>query len=740
MKYKIITFGCQFNLTDAERVAAVLEKIGYVKAATESEADLIMVLACSVRQTAIDRIYGLNKKFSQLKQKKPVITILSGCVLKSDLEKMKKIFDLIFEIKDLANLPKLLAAKNSLPKTCLPAARAKSYFAIRPVYESKFRVEVPIMTGCNNFCTYCVVPYVRGREISRPAQAVISECKDLISQGYKEIILLGQNVNSYRSEIRNQKSEIRNFPDLLKAIDDIPGDYWLTFVTSHPKDLSDKLIKTMAAGRHIMFYLHLPVQSGDNEILKKMNRRYTVSHYQNLIRKVRKAVPKISISTDTIVGFPGETKKQFANTLKLFEAVKFDMAYLAQYSSRSGTAAAKLADNVAKTEKAKREKALNQVLARTALANNQKMIGKTVKVLVEKYQPGFCFGKTSNFKNVKFSSAVDYTGQFVLVKIVSCYAWGLNGELPKAVVILGPTSTGKTKLAVKLAKKFNGEIISADSRQVYQGMDIGTGKDLKEYGKIPYHLIDIISPKKQLTLAQWQALACQKLGDILQRGKLPIICGGTGLYISALVEGYIFQKSENRNQKTEHIRSKLNKLTLKQLLARLKKVDFKTHQIIDQNNRRRVQRALEIYYQTGQTKSEQLKKQPPPDNFLLLGLNFPKAVLHRRIEKRLKHRLEVEGLIAEVKRLRKQGVSWQRLDDFGLEYRWVSRYLQKKISRQELFEGLKKAIFDFAKRQMTWFSRQLSGSKLPSEERDKTVIWLQDFPSAENEVRQFLKK
>lgn len=294
---------------------------------------------------------------------------------------------------------------------------------------------------------------------------------------------------------------------------------------------------------------------------------------------------------------------------------------------------------------------------------------------------------------------------------------------PKVLVIIGTTSSGKTKLAVKLARKFNGEIISADSRQVYKGMDVGTGKDLKEYGKALYHLIDIISPKKQFTVADWQVKANRAIKDILKRGKLPIIAGGTGLYISALTEGYVF--SETRNQKPE-IRNNLNKLSLSQLLIKLKKVDPQTYKIIDKKNPRRVQRALEIYYQTGQPKSAQTKKKKPKYDFLILGLQLPKEELKKKILKRLKDRLDKEGMVAEVKKLRHQGLSWKRLEEFGLEYGYTAKYLQGKLKYEEMVDQLGKAIVNFAKRQITWFKR------------DKSIHWIK--PSeAEKLVDKFLE-
>ncbi|MBI3290746.1 tRNA (adenosine(37)-N6)-dimethylallyltransferase MiaA [Candidatus Falkowbacteria bacterium] len=318
----------------------------------------------------------------------------------------------------------------------------------------------------------------------------------------------------------------------------------------------------------------------------------------------------------------------------------------------------------------------------------------------------------------------------------------------KVIVILGPTSSGKTKIAVKLARKFDGEIISADSRQVYKGMDIGTGKDLDDYvvkseirnpksetnyksqiskfetARIPYHLVDVVSPKKQFTVAEWQARAYKAIDDILSCGKVPIVVGGTGLYISALVYGYDFGKITDMRQVT---RDRLNKLTLKRLLARLKKVDPKTYKVIDKKNRRRVQRALEIYYQTGQPKSRITNRESrkPRYDFLLLGVTFPREVLNKRIEKRLKERLK-QGMAKEVKKLKKQGVSWKRLDGFGLEYRFVSRHLRGKISEDEMFSQLKKAIRDFAKRQMTWFKR------------NNKIKWLNDYKEIELEAKKFL--
>jgi len=322
------------------------------------------------------------------------------------------------------------------------------------------------MTGCNNFCSFCVVPYTRGREVSRPAKDILCEVKNLIekganpirnaiSNGAREIWLLGQNVNSYQSIGKNSSAaasakadKIVKFHDLLKMINEIPGNFWIRFTSPHPKDFSDELINTMAKCQRVTPYLNLPVQSGDDEILKKMNRPYTVNQYKDLVKKIRDKFALIreglergvAISTDIIVGFPGETKKQFENTVKLFKEIKFDMAYIAEYSPRPGTAAEKLKDDVPKKEKERRYKILTEVLKKTALENNKKFVGKEIEVLIERQgirnKKQVYFGKTRTYKTVKiqldpkpYTLNANLIGNFVKVKIIDALPWGLKGKL-----------------------------------------------------------------------------------------------------------------------------------------------------------------------------------------------------------------------------------------------------------------------------------------------------------------------
>lgn len=333
MKYSIITFGCQMNKSDSERIATVLEEKGYKQVSNVNEADLIMVNMCSVRQSAVDRVYGLGPKIKKLKTLNSKLkTVLTGCILKSDKIKFRQRFDEIWEMRN--------------------------YFKVTPKCQNKLLGFVPISNGCNNFCSYCVVPFTRGLLICRSHREILKEVKSLIKKGTREIWLLGQNVNDYNSPI-NQKI---NFAKLLQMVNDVPGDFQIRFMSPHPADFTDELIDVMAKSKKVTKYINLPVQSGDNEILKKMNRSYTVEQYKNLVKKIREKIPDINLTTDVIVGFPGENQSQFENTVKLFKEIKFNLAYIAKYSPRRSTAAFQMKDNVPLKEKKRREKILREII------------------------------------------------------------------------------------------------------------------------------------------------------------------------------------------------------------------------------------------------------------------------------------------------------------------------------------------------------------------------------------------
>jgi tRNA-2-methylthio-N6-dimethylallyladenosine synthase len=406
MKYYIATYGCQMNKADSEKIAFILEKAKYQSAPYLQGADLIVVNMCSVRQSAVDRIYGLSQRIKEIKKKKPGIkTILTGCILKKDRIKMKDKFD---QILDISEIKQMLSNKPS----------SSDYLNLPAIPSSDFSVYLPIMTGCNNFCSYCVVPYTRGREHSRPAQEIIKEIKKLSKEAkYKEIILLGQNVNSYRD------SQGKNFPALLEAIAKLPGDFWINFLTSHPKDLSPRLIDVIANYDKICPYLHLALQSGDNDILCSMNRNYTVEKFENIIQQAREKIPQLNVSTDIIVGFPGETEKQFQNTKKAMQRIKFDMAYIAQFSPRPQTQASQMIDNIPLCEKKKRDKILNKILSQTALTNNKKYVGKKIKALVVSEKEA----KSFNFKKIKLEKPAPL-GSFIQCQITAAQTWRLIGQ------------------------------------------------------------------------------------------------------------------------------------------------------------------------------------------------------------------------------------------------------------------------------------------------------------------------
>ncbi|MFA6285407.1 MAG: tRNA (N6-isopentenyl adenosine(37)-C2)-methylthiotransferase MiaB [Parcubacteria group bacterium] len=430
MTYFIKVFGCQMNQSDAERISAYLEKLGIKKSKADlpaealAKAGLIVFVTCGVRQSAEDRVYG---QINNIKKKYPEKKIvLTGCLAhRKDVQRrLRGKVDLFCEIKSFPEKAKeMLDAKNG---------SSKDYLSISPKYSNLYTAYIPIMTGCNNFCTYCVVPYARGREYSRPAEDVLKEVKSLTKKGCKEIVLLGQNVNSY-------KSDSISFPKLLRMAGKVPGQFWISFLTSHPKDMSDELIKTIANSKKICEYISLPAQSGDDEILRKMNRQYTAEHYKNLLKKIRSAYKKNktaiypAISTDIIVGFPGETKKQFENSAKLLGEMKFDMAYVSQYSPRPETAAWRLKDNISGKEKERREKVLTEILSETSLANNKKYVRKMVEVLVDKKiaaSPQKYQGHTRTQKKVMFcSSKKDLAGKFVKIKITIAKTFGLEGKI-----------------------------------------------------------------------------------------------------------------------------------------------------------------------------------------------------------------------------------------------------------------------------------------------------------------------
>ena len=428
--YHLITIGCQMNKADSERVASFLEERAFVLLPNFKEAELVILTTCGIRQSAEDRVYGLVNQIRKANSEAAVI--ITGCLAKRKdvMRRLKGQVDLFMPINELPNIFELL--KNShLEKKFdteeVRLAAGEKYLSIQPKHHSPFTAFVPVGNGCDNFCSYCVVPYARGREVYRSSEEVLEEVKKLLADGYKEIFLIAQNVNSYRD---GEKT----FPDLLKKILALPGEFWVRFSSSHPKDLSDELI-VLFAEKKMCPHLHLAMQSGDNEILTRMNRRYTIEHFYELVKKARVVLPEIAVTTDVIVGFPGETEEQFANSAKAFQELEFDLAYVSQYSPRPGTVSSLMEDDISKKEKDRRDKILVKILEESGLKKNQKYLGREVLVLVDgKNKKGKYYGKTASFKNVWLTAAENIpadslVGHFVKTKIIKATDSGLEGEL-----------------------------------------------------------------------------------------------------------------------------------------------------------------------------------------------------------------------------------------------------------------------------------------------------------------------
>ncbi len=387
MFYYIFTLGCQMNISDSQRIAQKLEDLGYKSAPADGGAGLVIINACSVRQTAVDRIWGRIKVWQNGNKK----VFITGCVLPADKKKFLAKNIIFFNIQELSKLGKII--KHLSLRAAAPLGMQQSFdkidcHGLRPRNDTNIAL-IPIMTGCDNFCSYCAVPYTRGREVSRPMEDVINDVQDALKNSFKEILLLGQNVNSFhpintviaRSEATRQSEDTKDrhgqqwprddritsidntaFINLLKTIDELPDDFQFNFISSNPHDMSDELIETFSKLKKWPRELHLAMQSGDDEILKKMNRKYTSSQYLALISKLKNQISNIILTTDIIVGFPDETKKQFENTVKICQKIGFQKAYISQYSPRPGTAAAKLKDNVPKAEKKRRWLILDRLI------------------------------------------------------------------------------------------------------------------------------------------------------------------------------------------------------------------------------------------------------------------------------------------------------------------------------------------------------------------------------------------
>ncbi|PIR93624.1 tRNA (N6-isopentenyl adenosine(37)-C2)-methylthiotransferase MiaB [Candidatus Falkowbacteria bacterium CG10_big_fil_rev_8_21_14_0_10_39_11] len=421
--YHIITFGCQMNRSDTERVAAVLEHVGYKSVNSIELADLVVINSCSVRQTAIDRVWGFLRNCEVIKEKREITYILTGCILDDDKKRFTKRFDFVFDIKKLAEFEAYLHTRDMV---------GDDYLEVLPKYSTEYQAFVPIMTGCNNFCSYCAVPYTRGRETSRKVGDVLNEVRNLVANGCVHIELLGQNVNSYDPvdvEVFSENNPFEhNFARLLWEMNQIDGLGRIYFSSAHPKDMTQEVIQAMALP-NMLNYLHLALQSGSNEILAKMNRKYTSDDYRKIVQMIRHVNPNISLGTDIIVGFPGETEEDFEQTYQFYQEMDFDISFHAMYSPREGTMAAKFADDVSHEDKKKRWHRLQSQMKKITLKKNQRYKDRVVEVLVDKEYDGWCEGNSREMKRVRFQSDKSFVGKVVNVKVIEPKMWMLEGVL-----------------------------------------------------------------------------------------------------------------------------------------------------------------------------------------------------------------------------------------------------------------------------------------------------------------------
>lgn len=430
-KYFLRTYGCQMNVHDSEEIKYYLEKLGYEHSDTLEDADIVVLNTCAIRENAKDKVFGYLGRCKHLKKiKKDLIICLCGCLTQqpSEVETIMdkhKYVDIVIGTHNLSELPKLIIEANGKQNIEVYSNSDKVFENVKYSRDSKISAWINIQLGCDKFCTYCIVPYTRGRERSRKIEEILKEVQELKKQGYMEITLLGQNVNAYGKDLNLGY----DFATLLEETAKI-GIPRVRFVTSHPWNFTDKMIDVIAKYPNIMPYIHLPIQSGSDEILKKMNRRYTVEEYKKLFDTIKEKVQNVSITTDIIVGFPNETEEDFKRTLDIVDYCKFDGAFTFIFSPRVGTAAALMEDKISKEEKEERLHRLNEVVNKYSLESNKKYLGKVVEVLItgpsDKGEDKVC-GYTDTMKLVNVVGSKDLIGKIVKVKIADAKSFSLDG-------------------------------------------------------------------------------------------------------------------------------------------------------------------------------------------------------------------------------------------------------------------------------------------------------------------------
>lgn len=436
-KYFIETYGCQMNESDTERIGGQLEELGYAPADDLQDADIVILNTCSIRQNAEEKVYGKIGEVKKLKERNPKVLLgIAGCMAQENKNKLIQrmpVIDFVIGPYHIHDLKDIISRNDAVGSHVVMAElnsqRVQDYSELRAVRKSKIFAWVPIMQGCNKYCTYCIVPYVRGKETSRTISDVYGEVKRLAEDGYKEITLLGQNVNSYGLDFRDGT----NFGELIRSLDDIEGIERIRYMSSHPRDMTFDMVDAMAESSKVVRHMHLPVQHGSNAMLRRMNRGYTIEHFKELLAYVREKMPDTVVTTDLITGFPGETEEMHKETLQLLEDLRFDSAYTFIYSPRRGTPAARMEDQIDDATKHRRLQEIMDVENDISLACNQQMVGKTYTVIVEgptKQTEDNWFGRTSGNKMIIFPKEKNIAiGDTICVKVDTAQTWILKGQM-----------------------------------------------------------------------------------------------------------------------------------------------------------------------------------------------------------------------------------------------------------------------------------------------------------------------
>ena len=440
--YQILTYGCQMNVHESEKLAGILESMGYNLTENREEADVVVFNTCAIRETAEQKIMGNIGEFKSLKKKKPnMIIAVCGCMTQQNnypqmLKEKFPFIDIIFGTHNLSSFGEFLKRRIETGKKLVEITETEDISTrdnMPKKRTSGINAWINITYGCNNFCSYCIVPYVRGREVSRPKEEIICEIKKALEEGYKQITLLGQNVNSYGND---NHEKFGTFAGLLNDIDNLEGNFRIRFMTSHPKDLTEDVLRVIAKSTKIVHYLHLPVQSGSDKILKLMNRHYTRENYLNLIEKARKIIPDVEFSSDIIVGFPGETEEDFYETLDIVKRVGYQQLFTYIYSRRKGTVADKLENQIPLAVKKERIKKLISLEQELATEISQKYVGTVVNVLLEDNHPkkqGYLVGDTFFGKTISVKGDNSLIGRFVRVKVTGAKLTVLSGEIVEEI-------------------------------------------------------------------------------------------------------------------------------------------------------------------------------------------------------------------------------------------------------------------------------------------------------------------